>query len=123
MTDLVVCLGTETKAWEYARRLIEGESWGKVFLIADADAAGTDGKTGFKCKREVFFVTADTKLPLPKLTEQIRKMLDNKIADTEVALNLALGTGKAHMAILSALLKLGLGIRLVAYTPEGVREL
>ncbi|MBI2575570.1 hypothetical protein HYV82_06820 [Candidatus Woesearchaeota archaeon] len=122
MTDLIACLGTETKAWEYARRLIEGEAWGQVFLIADADAAGTDGKTGFKCKREVFFVTADTKLLLPQLTEQIRKMMDSKIADTEVALNLALGTGKEHMALISAVLKLGLGIRLVAYTPEGVRE-
>lgn len=117
MTDLIACLGTETKAWEYARRLIEGESWGKVFLVADAD-----GGNSFKCKKDVVFVTADIKQPLPQLTEQIKRALDNKIADTEVALNLALGTGKEHMAILSALLKLGLGIRLVAYTPEGVKE-
>ncbi|MBI2142034.1 hypothetical protein HYU15_00915 [Candidatus Woesearchaeota archaeon] len=118
MTDLVACLGTETKAWEYARRLIEGEAWGQVFLIADAD-----GENSFKCKKEVLFVTADTKLLLPQLTEQVRKMMGNKIADTEVALNLALGTGKEHMAVISAILKLGLGIRLVAYTPEGVREI
>jgi len=40
-----------------------------------------------------------------------------------VALNLVSGNGKEHMAILSALLKLGIGVRLMAVTKDGVREL
>jgi len=33
------------------------------------------------------------------------------------------GSGKEHMALLSALLKLGLGIRLVSFTNNGIKEL
>jgi hypothetical protein len=49
--------------------------------------------------------------------------LKDKIKGTEVALNLVSGTGKEHMAILAALLKLGVGIRLVALTKEGFKEI
>ena len=41
----------------------------------------------------------------------------------EVAVNIVSGNGKEHMAIISALLKLGVGIRLMAVTKDGVREL
>ena len=40
----------------------------------------------------------------------------------ETAVNLISGDGKEHMALLSALLKLGVGIRLIALTKEGVKE-
>ena len=33
------------------------------------------------------------------------------------------GTGKEHMCVLAALLKLGVGVRLVALTKEGVQQL
>ena len=46
-----------------------------------------------------------------------------KIKDSEVAVNFVSGTGKEHMALLSALLKLGIGIRLLALTKEGVTEI
>ena len=61
--------------------------------------------------------------PVSELIEDIRKSLDGKIYDLDVALNMVSGTGKEHMAILSALLKLGLGIRLMAVTKNGVVEL
>jgi len=38
-----------------------------------------------------------------------------KTDDTEVAVNFISGSGNEHMSILSTLLKLGLGIRLVRY--------
>ncbi len=117
MTDLIACLGTDSKLWEYAQKLIEGESWGNVFLICGDELAN------FNCKREIKKIIADTKQPLPLLISQIKKELDGKILDTEAAVNLTLGTGKEHMAVIAALLKLGLGIRLVAYTTEGVREI
>ncbi|MBI3033746.1 hypothetical protein HYY72_01160 [Candidatus Woesearchaeota archaeon] len=118
MTDLVACLGTDERVWEYLKRLIERQEWGNVYLISGK------GETSFKCgEREAIFLEVDTKLPLQQLTEQIRKKLDSRILDTEAAVNISLGTGKEHMALISALLKLGLGIRLVAYTPDGVREI
>ena len=49
--------------------------------------------------------------------------LSEKIVGTEVALNMISGTGKEHMALLSAVLKSGLGVRIVANTVEGMKEL
>ncbi len=116
MTDLVASLGADFKTWEYMQKLIELGSWDNVFLIASEEC-----KT-FKCSKNPTFIIVDTKLPLTILTEKVRSELHGKIIDTEAAVNVTLGSGKEHMALISALLKLGLGIRLVAYTSEGVRE-
>ncbi len=118
MTSLVACLGPEQRTWEYMQKLIESEAWESVFLFSSSPEANS-----FKCSKEVKIMQVDSKLPLQQLTEQIRKALEGKILDTEAAVNFALGSGKEHMAILAALLKLGLGIRLVAYTNEGVKEI
>ncbi|MCP3684898.1 MAG: phosphonoacetaldehyde reductase [bacterium] len=117
MTDLVACLGTGKGTLEYIKRLIEGEQWGKVFLLTNN--SDTDK---FDAGREVKFIIVDDKKPLPDLIEDIKKNLDGKISYTETALNIVAGEGKIHMALLSALLKMGLGIRLIALTREGVKE-
>lgn len=117
MTDLVVCLGTDQKVWDYLRRLVEGEPWGSVFVVSP------DANPGFSCSRPVRFVAVDVRSTLPELVEQVRRALDGKILDTEAAVNVVLGSGKEHMAVMSALLRLGVGIRLVAYTSEGVKEI
>ena len=44
-----------------------------------------------------------------------------KSGDFEVAVTLASGTGKEHMALISALLSIPVGIRLVVYTKDGVQ--
>jgi len=41
----------------------------------------------------------------------------------EVGLNIVSGAGKDNMALISAIMKLGLGYRLVAYTKDGVVEI
>ena len=48
-------------------------------------------------------------------------MIPMEITDLEIALNIVSGEGREHMAVVSALLSLGLGIRLVALSKEGVR--
>lgn len=50
---------------------------------------------------------------LPVLAQEIKKSLQGKIPDFEVGLNLISGTGKEHMAILEAVMQLGLNFRLV----------
>ena len=69
------------------------------------------------------FVVVDFSKPLLELVKDMKEGLAEKIVGTEVALNIISGTGKEHMALLSALLKSGLGIRIVANTVEGMREL
>ena len=118
MTDLVACLSAGEKSWKHVVRLIKEQEWKKVFLITN-----DFGRKNFKSEKSIEFVVVDFNKPVFELIEDIRKGLKGKTTDLEVALNLVSGSGKEHMAILSALLKLGVGIRLMAVTKDGVREL
>ena len=118
MTDLVACLSSGEKSWAHVARLVKEQDWKKIFLITN-----DFGKKNFKCEKEVEFVVVNMQKPVFELIEDIRKGLRGRITDLEVALNLVSGSGKEHMAILSALLKLGVGIRLMAVTKDGVKEL
>ena len=117
MTCLIACVSSGKGTWGHVQRLINEQEWEKVFLITDEF-----GKENFECEKQAECILIDSKKFLPELTENIRKALDGKIKDTEVAVNFISGNGKEHMALLSALLKLGLGIRLMALTTEGVKE-
>ncbi len=118
MTDLIACLSSGEKSWAHVERLIKEEDWSKIFVITN-----DFGRKNFKSDKKIDFVIVDFQRPVFELIEDIRKGLKEKITDFEVALNLVSGNGKDHMAILSALLKLGIGIRLMAVTKDGIREL
>ena len=118
MTDLIACVSAPEKSWAHVERLIKEQDWGRVFLITN-----DFGRKNFKAEKNAEFIVVDFKKPVFELIEDIRKGLKGKITDLEVALNLVSGSGKDHMAILSALLKLGVGIRLMAVTKDGVKEL
>ena len=118
MTDLVACLSSGEKSWVHIARLIKEQDWNKIFLITN-----DFGRKNFKAEKNAEFIVVDFQKPVFELIEDIRKGLKGKITDLEVALNLVSGSGKEHMAILSALLKLGVGIRLMAVTKDGGREL
>ena len=118
MTDLIACLSSGEKSWAHVDRLIKERDWKNVFLITNEF-----GKKNFKSQKNVEFVVVDFQKPVFELIEDIKKSLKEKITDLEVALNIVSGTGKEHMAILSALLKLGVGVRLMAVTKDGVKEL
>ncbi len=118
MTDLVACLSSGEKSWGHIERLIKEQNWNNILLITNEN-----GKKNFKCEKEVKFVVVDFQKPVFGLIDDIQKGLSGRITDLEVALNLVSGNGKEHMAILSALLKLGVGVRLVAVTKDGIREL
>lgn len=118
MTDLIACLSSGEKSWAHVARLIKEHDWKNIFLITNEL-----GKNNFKAGKEVQFIAVDFQKPVFELIEDIKKGIDGKLTNFDVALNLVSGSGKEHMAILSALLKLGIGIRLIAVTKEGAKEL
>ena len=118
MTDLIACLSSGEKSWAHVARLIKEQDWKNVFLITNEL-----GKNNFKAEKQVKFVVVDFQKPVSELIEDIKNGIKEKLTGFEVALNLVSGSGKEHMAILSALLKLGVGIRLMAVTKEGAKEL
>ena len=119
MTDLVACLSSGKGTWVNLMKVLESPSWSTIWLIAPTFFA----QSYQNMKKNVNVITIDENKDLPELAEDIRKALDGKLF-ADVAVNLISGSGKEHMAVLSALLKLGCGIRLVAFTEkEGFREL
>jgi len=118
MTDLVACLGAGKGTWAYLLNLIESESWENVFLITNPF-----GAERFSAKRPVEFIIVDENKTLPEISENIKKQLEGKIKSFEVAVNFVSGEGKEHMALVAALIKLGIGIRFIALTPGGIVEI
>ena len=119
MTSLIVVLSSGKGTWGHVAQLIAKQDWDKIFLITNEF-----GKENFTIKEKpVEYIVINSNKFLSELVKDIQTQLQGKITDTDVALNFISGTGKEHMAVLSALLKLGLGIRLVTITPKGVEEI
>jgi hypothetical protein len=117
MTDLIACLSTGKGTWIPVIKLINSENWEKIFLIAPGFATEK-----FSVDKPVEFIIVDPDKPLKELHRAVFEGLSQKLTGIEVALNLSSGTGKEHMAIISALLKQGVGIRLVSVNENGVTE-
>jgi hypothetical protein len=118
MADLIACISTGKGTWGHVQKIIEAQPWRKIFLITNKYAS-----ENFRFPENAEQITIDPVKPIPEIEADIKKQLEDKIMDTQVAVNFVSGEGKEHMALLSALLKLGLGIRLMALTKDGVKEL
>jgi hypothetical protein len=118
MTSLIACLSTGKGTWVEVISLIKCHEWDKVLIITN-----DFGKEHFSTDRPVEIIVVDPGKPLPYLVEDIRKGLFGKINDLEVAVNIISGSGKEHMALISAILKLGLAIRYVYSENDKIAEL
>ena len=121
MTTLIACLSTGKGTWGHVSRLLDGmsgEKWSKVILITN-----DYGKENFKAQEGVELIEVHELAGLEQLRDEMKEKLKDKISLGEVAVNLVSGSGREHMALMSALMQLGVGFRLVAVTKEGVKEL
>ncbi len=116
MVDLVACLSTGKGTWLQVAGLIKHQEWENIFLVTNEF-----GKEKFSSDKKVEMILIDSNKKLTELVEDIKKSLDGKLSG-DVAVNFISGTGKEHMAVMSALLKLGAGIRLIALTGDGIKE-
>ena len=117
MTNLIALLSCGKGTVAHVAKVIEGQEWEHVYLLKTSEFQGEIPK-----KENVEIITIDTGKMLPEIIQDIKKSLSGKVSITETAVNIISGDGKEHMALLSALLSLGAGIRFVAFTREGVRE-
>lgn len=111
MGILIACLTTGKGSWAQVSDLISGADWKKVYLVTNEF-----GKNKFSHKKNFVFVTINLDDSLEIMRDKIiydLKDLRGEIGFNDVALNFSSGSGKEHMAILSAILKLGVGLRLV----------
>ncbi len=115
--ELVALLSTGKGTWAQVAGLIKHGEWDKIILI------GGDFAKQFTSDKKFEFIQVDLDNKIRDLREDLLKKLKGKINGTEVALSIASGDGKEHMALISALINLPVGIRFAALTKEGVIDL
>jgi len=112
--ELVALLSSGKDTWAQVAGLVNKGDWDKIILIGDEFA-----KT-FSSTKKFEFIKVDTSQRLADLKNDILLKLKGKIDGTEVALSIASGNGKEHMALISSLLSLPTGIRFTAITKQGI---
>ena len=115
--ELVCLLSKGEGTWAQVSGLMKFGDWDKIILIGD------DFAKDFKHEKKFEFVKVDLSKKIKELKEEFSAKLKGKIEGMEVALSIASGDGKEHMALVSALINLPVGVRFAALTKEGVIDL
>lgn len=115
--ELIALLSSGKETWAQVSGLIKYGEWDKIILLGD------DFAKQFTCEKPFEFIRIDLNKKLKDLKEEFMQKLKGKIDGTEVALSIASGDGKEHMALISGLINLPVGIRFAALTKDGVIDL
>ena len=115
--ELIALLSSGKGTWAQVSGLMTYGEWDKVILIGDEFAKQ------FSHEKKFEFIKVNLSSKIKELREEFLSKLKGKIDGTEVALSIASGDGKEHMALISALINIPVGIRFAALTKEGVIDL
>jgi len=118
MPELIACLSVGKGTWGHVNRIIQDGEWDNVLLITNEF-----GKENFSKSDKSEFIVVNSSQGIKELRDEIIEKLKGKIKEPEVSVNMVSGTGKEHTALISALLKLGTGIRFVSLTKDGIEEI
>jgi ERCC4-related helicase len=115
--DLIALLSSDQETWSQISGLMSHGDWEKIILIGDES-----GKT-FSHEKPFEFIKVDLTKKIKDLREEFSQKIKGKFEGMEVACSIASGNGKEHMALISAIINLPLGIRFAALTKEGIIDL
>ncbi|MCS7134239.1 MAG: hypothetical protein NZ889_00035 [Candidatus Pacearchaeota archaeon] len=118
--EFVALLSSGKGTWSQVAGLVNRGEWEKIFLICDDSIISKVKHFDFSKKAEI--ISVDFSKPIKEIIEELRRKLKNKFSGMEIALSIASGDGKEHMALISALLGIPVGIKFVALTREGILE-
>ena len=113
--ELVAFAGSDKEHWGQVTALAKRMNSDRVIIVKNRDAGD------FPNVEKSESVVVDTEQPIIELKQELVNKLKIKLkGDFEVALSLASGNGKEHMALISALLSIPVGVRIVVFTKNGV---
>lgn len=113
--ELVALLSTGKGSWGQVAGLIRQGEWEKIIVV------GTSFAKDFNVPGRSFdFIEYDPNKNLLQLKKEFEKKMKGKLQGLEVALSIASGNGKEHMALQSALLSIPVGVRFTALTKDGI---
>jgi endo-1,4-beta-mannosidase len=112
--ELVAFAGNDKESWGQISGLINNGQWDKVIVVQSRNAEKFPADNA-----EILSV--DSGMPLVELKNVLQERLKKYISgEFEVAVSIASGSGKEHMALVSALLNIPVGIKLAVFTKNGV---
>lgn len=112
--ELIALLSSGKGTWGQVSGLISRGEWENIILVGDAFSKN------FTSSKKAEFVQIDFTKGLKELQVELSEKLKGKFSGLEVALSIASGSGKEHMALISALLSLPVGIKFTALTKDGI---
>jgi hypothetical protein len=113
--EFVAFVGKDKENWGQVSALIKKLDSEKIIIMRDRETKG------FELNERCEEIIVNCNSALLELKDEMMRELKQKIGgDFEVLLSLASGGGKEHMALISALLSLPVGIKLVAFTKDGI---
>lgn len=115
--ELVALIGQDTETWGQITGLINHGEWEKIILIK------TKGAEAYASPKPAEELVLDATRPLLEIKSYLQGALKSRLSGFEANLSIASGTGKEHMAVISALLSIPTGLRLVAFTKNGIEFL
>jgi len=111
--ELIALVSSGKGTWGQVAGVINRGDWENITLIGD------DFAKKFTTEKDFEFIETTTS-SITDLKDEILKKLKGKVKGTEVALSIASGDGREHMALISALLSLPVGIRFTVLTKDGI---
>ena len=112
--ELIALLSSGEGTWAQVSGLIKFGDWEKIIVLGD------DSAKQFTCDKKFEFIKVDLTKKLKDLKDDFSQKLNGKFEGSEVALSIASGEGKEHMALISALLSIPVGVRFTALTKDGI---
>lgn len=117
MAKLIALLSSGKGTWGPVNSLMKVEKWDHIYLICNEFAYNN-----FDVKPEQVTKLKFDEKKLDNSMEKISDFLKKSVKDIDVAVNLNSGTGMEHMALVSTILKSGLGIRFVYADYDELKE-
>jgi len=119
MSVLIAILSQGKGTWSHLKKLIEKSEYEKIFIITND--FGIEKYNPEKGERMI-------KVNFDDNSKQIRDMIVSQLKEAlseelEVDINITSGNGKEHTALISAVLRMGVGVRIVDMIDEKVEEL
>ena len=111
--ELIALLSSGKGSWGQVAGVVNKGDWERIIIIGDEFAKK------FNLQKDFEFIEIKSS-SIMELKDEIMRKLKGKIKGTEVALSIASGDGKEHMALISALLSLPVGIRFTVLTKDGI---
>ncbi len=115
--ELIALLSTGKGSWNEVNSLIENGEWDKIILV------GNEFARKFNSRKKAEFIQINLDKDVESLKSELHSVLKQKIDGVEVALNISSGTGKEHVALISALLNVPVGIKFVSFDEKGMSVL